>query len=255
MGNTRKVYEKRIVAFVDILGFKSIINRLEEEPELFDIVRNILDSISKKVKEISSAEMTAFSDNIVISSNKNKEYQVLIRARDFSLLLLQNGFLCRGGVAIGPTYHKGNIVFGKGFVNAYQIEQKIAKYPRIVVSNEIAQKINIQDQWPKNIIKRDKDGCWFINLFIPPVAGSSGKKYEDIVFLTNKKPFNKIREQIVEGVKRSLETDQVDLDALTKHYWLASQFNESIRDETTQTKLGGQILPIDLDNIVSGGAG
>jgi len=43
----------------------------------------------------------------------------------------------RGGVAIGDIYHDDEAVFGPGLVRAYDIESNVAKFPRIVVDQEV----------------------------------------------------------------------------------------------------------------------
>jgi hypothetical protein len=41
--------------------------------------------------------------------------------------------LFRGGIAKGALHHSKNAVFGPAFLDAYHLEQNIAKYPRVVV--------------------------------------------------------------------------------------------------------------------------
>ncbi len=50
-------------------------------------------------------------------------------------LLIEKGILFRGGLTIGNIIHNENgTVFGQALIDAYQLETKSAKYPRIVLS-------------------------------------------------------------------------------------------------------------------------
>lgn len=101
--------------------------------ENFDISNNI--------------EITCFSDFIVISSEVVKEninviFSTLVtQVAYISKELLLRNILVRGGVAIGDLYHKDNIVFGQGLIEAYRIESEIAEYPRIVLSDKLIKKL------------------------------------------------------------------------------------------------------------------
>jgi hypothetical protein len=66
---------------------------------------------------------------------------LLSAVRQLALNLLGNGLLMRGAVAKGKLYHVGSVMFGPAFLNAYRIEHEIAKYPRIILSEEVFKEI------------------------------------------------------------------------------------------------------------------
>jgi len=47
------------------------------------------------------------------------------------------GVFVRRGISIGPLYHDTNVVFGPALVEAYKLESRIAKFPRILVSDQV----------------------------------------------------------------------------------------------------------------------
>jgi hypothetical protein len=47
------------------------------------------------------------------------------------------GTFLRGGVTRGPIYIDENLVFGPALVEAYELEHKVAKYPRVVVHEKL----------------------------------------------------------------------------------------------------------------------
>ncbi|PDZ55088.1 hypothetical protein CON15_23105 [Bacillus cereus] len=49
------------------------------------------------------------------------------------LEMMRKGILMRGGLAVGLLCHNDNIVYGPAMVEAYELESKLAIYPRVVV--------------------------------------------------------------------------------------------------------------------------
>lgn len=161
--------EKRICAFIDILGFKNEV--LHSDNERRTKIINLIQDIKFEDSEQSmnsesfgfgmvsrpSAEVTSFSDNIVISSNliphkrtvqignKVQEWEessikfiehIFIKIISVFWRALHLGLLFRGGVTVGNLYHKNGVVVGEALINSYELETNTS-YPRIEVSNEV----------------------------------------------------------------------------------------------------------------------
>jgi hypothetical protein len=161
------MYSERIVLFVDILGFKELVENGE-----FDKVNKVYDTFRKMINETSKifaegtsifenafkeltndkkpesilnpndAEVMFFSDCIVWTYPTNKlpkipfAFILMTLCRCFNVLLavlFTDKILIRGGVSIGEIYFnaKENKVFGKALIKSYELEQ-IAMYPRII---------------------------------------------------------------------------------------------------------------------------
>lgn len=170
-------YEKRIIAFIDILGFKNIV-RNEYECEKVNAILKLPYYIRKddlpKISKLSGVMMTSISDSIVISvkisnpSAMNKIVRmvtVLVQS-----LLSYAGILLRGGIALGKVFHDEEVVYGPGLVNAYELESKLAIYPRIIISekdlDEIVyqhKQISAESNYEK--FKKDKDGMLYLDIF------------------------------------------------------------------------------------------
>ena len=162
------MYEQRLVVFLDLLGFSDFVKESSYE-RVHDVLysfggiikdynkemhyhANISDFIKPKNSEDfftnSDNTIDIFSDCIILS------YPLKKIESDFGwflAMLLQNlveaQFQCfkyyipiRGGMTIGEFSNLNNIVFGKGLVDAVNLEKK-ASYPRIVLSEEIVSKI------------------------------------------------------------------------------------------------------------------
>jgi hypothetical protein len=59
------------------------------------------------------------------------------------MTLLMHNIYVRGGVSLGFHFENENTIFSKGLLNAHSIETKRALYPRIVVDNELINKIKL----------------------------------------------------------------------------------------------------------------
>ncbi len=215
-------YETKAVAFIDILGFKEIIKGLSQNPIKFFEIKRLLESLLMDEKRIygvqarilldynKSFNMTVFSDSIVISDKFdqsdslgkfNHSYNVLLHAKDIASRLLRVGVLCRGGVANGKMYHQDRIFFGDGLVRAFEFESQLAIYPRIIVSEDIANDLIARDDSLgivniklSDILSRDVDGLWFINYFSKPLYGVCGTPGDDNSMSVSKADFwNDIR--------------------------------------------------------------
>lgn len=133
-------YTKRVAVFLDILGFKELINANRET----DIARTLALTKHAESGPFHNApkfRLTAFSDSIVLSDEIGDGFgyvRVLHYASYFAWQLLAMGILTRGGVGHGNLHHESGIVFGHALIQAYELESKQAIYPRVLVPSEIA---------------------------------------------------------------------------------------------------------------------
>lgn len=151
-------YDKKIVAFIDILGFKNIIENTENDrknlDKLYLMYREIIDSVNKlneaktmlKNREtinfsdyllaISECEITLVSDSIFISINPEGYDELMKMLRSFQFRMSHDGYFLRGGITFGDVIHKSEMIFGPAVVKAYELESHHADYPRIIITTE-----------------------------------------------------------------------------------------------------------------------
>lgn len=140
-------YTNCYIAFLDILGFKKLIDvkTCEEIYNIFSTkMKNPLSGFSigtKSVINMEDIKTKVMSDSICffIDSQKRNALGVLIAiCAEFQseLLRLSEPILSRGAIVRGDIYNAGDILFGPGFVKAYQMEEHNAKYPRIIITAE-----------------------------------------------------------------------------------------------------------------------
>lgn len=150
-------YEKRIVAFIDILGFKSLIEETQKPDCMPEKVENIRDAFSyiynmleehytkEQVQEIN---YSTFSDCIVFSfpirQNDSLFFSLLPLVWLQAELMWKHDMLLRGAITVGDIYHDDKMVFGPAMVEAHELEGKKAIYPRIILDNKIEEEYS---QW------------------------------------------------------------------------------------------------------------
>jgi hypothetical protein len=139
-------YDYCSVAFLDILGWKAIVERSKSEPNLIRDMVEALVGPEQRMQfpsgppplESGFPVFSQFSDSIVISCSLLAASDPGGEAFDDWLAslccdLLEKGYFVRGAIATGPMFHQGPIAFGPALVDAVELE-KTANYPRIVVS-------------------------------------------------------------------------------------------------------------------------
>lgn len=128
---------------MDILGFKNLVQDRKRGPEIGDILKLpylLRDSGLWDMLKMKGMMITSISDTLVFSvrTSESGAMNKMIRAVSvWSLMLLRDhGILVRGGMAVGPLYHDQQVVYGPALVDAYLLESREAKTPRILIREE-----------------------------------------------------------------------------------------------------------------------
>jgi hypothetical protein len=137
-------YERRAVAFYDVLGWRNHIARAAtQEVKIGELRRLILRAsrmLGAQQERISpDIRYSTFSDNIVISVTPDEKRIIHLfgNLACFQLGSAASGFLVRGGVTIVNLIHDNESVFGPGLNRAYALESTVAIFPRIIVDRDI----------------------------------------------------------------------------------------------------------------------
>lgn len=220
-------FEDRSIAFVDILGFTSIIDRLANDPCLHHRLHQALLRIKSEERldkmpnsESSDLQVSVFSDSVVISV-KASAIPILIYVCGYLQAdLLRLGIATRGGIVVGKTYHKGGLLYGVGMIAAYQIEKSAAVYPRIVLDPEIIA-AGIANRMSRTL-RQDSDGLWYIDAFmfcqIPPSSEELAAEGYD----PRDEYFEDVSSHIADNLAKAKE-----LSPIAKWNWLAKKLKES----------------------------
>ncbi len=131
------------VLFVDLLGITQLA-RSEQASKYLTTLNEALRSSRDFLVEDSPWPAAYFSDSLVIvspvadGSDCSALTGLIEQAAALQTDLLTHGYALRGGVALGEIHLSRNLMFGPGLIEAYQLEDRSALDPRIVLSTEAA---------------------------------------------------------------------------------------------------------------------
>jgi len=260
-------YENRIVAFIDILGFKEIIKQSERSLKKLQLLYQTLQFFKKRenpykwnlqlieVEEDAQkkgvtnfdienlTKCTCFSDSIVVSvkyedNNINELTSTLIANLAYiGAHIMTEGILIRGGITLGKLIHLDNgIIMGQALIDAFQLETNYAIYPRILLSDKLIQRLNYplnskHERYPYHqYINRFEDGCvGFHQMIYFQVLQNSP-------FLEQNKltrELGKVRKTIIDGLDSNFELSNIHL----KYQWLKREYEKLIIFNSDKLKI------------------
>lgn len=272
MNNKTLNYELRIIAFIDILGFKEIVKQSETDTTKIELLFSILEYLKDwetsnrwdlKYLEIEEdaqkkginnfdirgkSNSTSFSDSIVVSVKVSNDVNEMVSTLIVNLsyigaILMEKGVLFRGGLTIGNIIHNENgTVFGQGLIDAFLLETRGAKYPRIILSDKLIKYLNYplkakRDRYPYHqYLNRFEDGCVGFHQMIHFQVIESWSEMTDENL---KESLVNVRKTIINGLDSSFEKPEV----FEKYKWLQDQYDKLIilKDFDMETEIRGNI--------------
>ena len=239
-------YDIRLVAFIDILGFKEAIEKSNTDDNEFNRIRGTLTELKeffiqpKDHYEVEAnrklgadTQILQVSDSLVISRLIQEEGGVFYMLYDCAFaihLLIENGFLCRGAVRFGNMFHKDTTLFGQAFVDAY-LAEAAEKLPIIKFDKDLFEIVKHfpgpankgNEKWEIEFIKKNckqlETGEYYLDYFTDyddRVGGGEG---------TASIHYSKLRDLIVEGLSLPAESS-----AYKKYFWAKEEFNKTARN-------------------------
>ncbi len=231
-------YENRLVAFVDLLGFSDLVEKVDEGMESFGRVADILGFMKQTEVDVrqrethfteimGSLEVTAISDSLIVSVKFDPKHPQEILGFLYYLKSLQVRFvgehktLLRGYVCTGKMYHRDTVLFGVPYMKAYKSEKKVND-PKIAIAPELVpfiEKAEAETKYTdeKELTRRDEDGWVFVNYLQDPNMPDG-----------NTFPYTYLLPEITEWLWGQLRT-QPD-GVLEKYIWLRDYIDSLIRE-------------------------
>lgn len=233
---------KAIVCHFDILGFRSLVrskNNIKQLSEKLNIaIKRALEAfgVTNNIKNSIDSEwrIRIFSDCICFAKPLTDiGIGICFNAVcEFIQKIMFNGFLIRGGIAIGDYLESDFFIFSEAQIKAYDLESKEAIFPRVVLANELISyiedidddslRLNIKEY----IISDNNSKIFFINfmLFDEEDGWISGYKF----YLSQKEKLEKI-----------IKNDEVEDIIKNKYKWLAILHNWTIKKTAKILKISG----------------
>jgi hypothetical protein len=217
------IYEQRLVAFVDLLGFSALVRDSSHNRASWLLINNLLLQVALECAfdtQIGTGHPLTWSqasDSLIVSCpfDPRQANIVLFRLKQLQLTLLrQFRTLCRGGIAIGQLIHVENVFYGPAYLEALCLE-KGAKMPIIAISAPLATQLLRWEGYDRLIRTRLDQNTHFLDYFNPhpngglSATGLSGLREDIIALVASARMFN-------ESIQ-------------AKYQWLIGYFNEVVQ--------------------------
>lgn len=256
MGNTG--YTKNLCAFIDILGYKNLVNDSEKNSNAISIIKKLEEIIGKTITEyieysshgnMGPFDYEIFSDSIIITTPISLDYddysqsQVkcdtyirYLRDKLFELCLILSGIqmqalhadiIFRGSISIGNHYRSQKIMFSKALVNAYTSETKNAIYPRIIIdtiyqNDALNSKEILESLHRMGILLKDND-CYFVDFI--------GRMLTFRTWSPEVTQYSIIElKELIEKNLKIYEINEGSKKVFNKYIWLANYYNFQVKD-------------------------
>jgi hypothetical protein len=250
----RAEYKTSYLAFVDVLGWKRVIEQIGAKADRFEDIINVYATLdSHEVQDqwarevgVPGPELPRYlvaSDSIILTTADDARalHYLVLRCGRICADLLRRGFMTRGAIVRGRVYHQGRVIFGEALTAAYLQEKHSARYPRLLVAPEIVETLMtsgpFKGPWAISYadwFARDQDGFSRLNPFANLFTPSDNDRTR---FLTD--AASAITKTLTEHPPRSEE--------FAKAHWLAELYNAALNrlESAERVKVDG-ISPIDL---------
>jgi hypothetical protein len=191
MENKRRVvnYERSVLTYIDILGFRELIET-KTAGDVSRSIRIVREQVQPRrfktlIPRVTETNFRNFSDLCIVRkaiAPKGKfpamgeaHSQILRIVHVQSNLLLDEGILLRGGITVGDVALSYGQLFGPAVIRGYELESQVARFPRIVVGEEVLKEVKANPAlWTHNdgetelravrsLLRRDFDGEYFVD--------------------------------------------------------------------------------------------
>ena len=209
------IQKKCAVAFVDLLG---VAQKIETGSQwALDWVWLFYKTITQEIEKHKNIKFKIFSDNILICEEIEETnpkqavveiFEILDKIEE--LMFTAKALFIRGAIVVGDLHFDDNFVYGKALVNAYQLESKVAIYPRIVVDKSALELIK-----GENIpVIQDKDGQYFYD-------------YIQSCIVENKVDWLQKIKTFKFNILLNISNNLTSLSVLNKMEWAVNYFNDN----------------------------
>ena len=245
-GRSLPQYASSLLLYADVLGTRE---RSASRDSLLDAYDSISTHLLLSGQDVGWAEgaISSFSDTVIYSelltdAAPQQLIAVIKRAAQFQLanILTAKGPI-RGAITIGDFFHDSRLAYGPALVAAVELEEKRARHPRIILSDEVANLIlRLESDCDGFICLDEADSTYFVGYLsvtqLIPIMGASGSPAQAL----------RIHKLIIEEKLRQG-------DAIEKYSWLATYHNCYISracPERNDLEIGLQ-SPISRDTPIS----
>lgn len=203
-------YSDKLVAFIDILGFRNyVFQNAEKSKDKIKLINDVLNHAINIVTNNSSEDtfsVKLFSDCICISSKSENIHYLILELAYIQCWFSMHGIFLRGSLTRGLHYESPNIIFSQALIKAYDYE-KTAIYPRIIIDSTLAKSIN-----DTTYIMKSPDRLFFVD-------------YLNFIYAEGNSDGDKILEGHKEAILNQVREHAEDTKIIEKYRWLSEYHN------------------------------
>lgn len=224
-------YRERLVAFVDILGWKRLVaessadNGLLNRIAMLSSAQNGMGDISASANGIRHIRMSDASVFIADPNNRTQVLTLVLAIQNLHQTALLNGWLVRGGLVLGEIYFSEttSTILGPALTAAYELETNVSHFPRTVIDSgaeallrKIYSETDIRDEFLKQfprtngipLVRNADDSIAFVSYL---------GNFLDLICKTH------YRSQILEKLKEH----ENDVRVFQKYSWIWNYFRSA----------------------------
>ncbi len=248
-------YSDKYVAFIDILGFKAILDKEGEDASrisrLFDTIVKCKEEILKKIrythkrnpirsikeayaKEKDDADLfqcydaalddmviKVVSDSIILAVPAKDDFgfTVIVDACSYiaqQLLDFEDGYFVRGAIVRGQMYFEDeNVFFGEAYIKAYTLEEHSCLYPRIIYDYYNWDDYPYADSFGRTYTSSDDDG-WGDICYVANYLG-----IRDDCWLEQRE------KRLIGIIEREISSNPTNPEVCAKYRWVKTQIERA----------------------------
>ncbi len=167
----RKKYSNKALAFLDVLGVKALIYQYKDGDahiaiDTIEKIGKIAVSSIDSVRANNKIESLYISDSFVFVAEPDIIISLLKLLATIQIRIINEcHLLLRGAITIGDVImeNDGKQIIGPAYIQAYQLQENDAIYPRIIVDNSVLKEIKKSNNKIKGYLRQDSDKEYFID--------------------------------------------------------------------------------------------
>ncbi|MCR9119040.1 MAG: hypothetical protein NXI22_19080 [bacterium] len=274
MNNEKQGFTECYVAFLDLMGVRNLVKACEKDDRLYgNVITALLEtknisSFHRQTQDLETGlttrwmlQVQAFSDCVVlfIPTESQMLSWLLASIRRLHDRLLRLGIPLRGGVTIGgmhwlshgyddnPEHNEINeavVAFGPGLVSGYDLENGVAVYPRILISDGLFDDIceKKANGFPfgkdnlRNYCRQDTDGLRHLDVLHPdanrqdaePTVKGVDEKGAFVTYSYDDTPYDEWLSEVRGFIEKNLNAVKGE-KLQSKYRWLARYYNDTVQ--------------------------
>jgi len=214
-------YNEKIVAFLDIFGFRTLVH--QSRSDAIKLIKEIDASISRVVDAVKNetegaVSVKLFSDCFCLSCDDSDLDQMVRELCFLQLFLATDGIFVKGGLSKGNHFENDRIIFSEGLVKAYELQEH-ERFPRVLVEDCIATAMKTESHRHYGDALADylavaPDGKYFLDYLQSLREGELSGEWDDLI--------ESHKQAIVKQVRDNVDNYKV----VEKYRWLAEYHND-----------------------------